>query len=159
MDNPVLVVAMRYLHIVSAIVAVGGLAFMAWCLSPALRLLDDGFREQVQRLASERFQRVIVFAIGGLTLSGVYNWIMLAPVYREAGPLANALIGTKVLLSLVMFGIVFAQKWGLIVPSKFWRSFNLHLGALVILLAAVLRYVRLEHLNDLAAVARKAAGQ
>ena len=96
-----------------------------------------------------RFNKVVLIAIGGLIVSGTYNWMMLAATYRDIGPKAHALIGTKVLLAVVMFVVVLARSVGLIKPTKFWHMFNLHLAAVVILLAAVLRYVRLEHLQAL----------
>lgn len=145
MDHPWIQVAMRYLHIVSAVAAVGGMAAILFCLSPALRLLDEAARESVLRVTLDRFTRLLWAAIVGLTLSGVYNWYMLAEVYRRLGPKGNALIGTKVLLALIMFAVVFARGAGLIRPQspRTVLLLNLHLGAVVILLGSILRYLRM----------------
>jgi len=148
MDQPVLQIVMRYIHIVSAILAVGGLGFMLVCLSPAVRLFDDGFNESWMKLVRQRFNRLLWIAIAGLVFSGVYNWALLAGTYKDMGPVGNALIGTKVLLALVMFTVVWLGSVGKLKP-RVCQMVNVHLAAIVILLAVVLRYLRLEHIQSL----------
>lgn len=144
MSEQVLSVVMRYLHIVSAVVAVGGLAFLLMCFSPAIRLLEDSLRQSVYKLAHDRFLRVLWFAIGGLTVSGIYNWYMNAEAYRRLGPIGNALIGTKALLAVIIFTLVIARSAGLIQPRnpRLLPMINIHLAALVMLLATILRVLR-----------------
>lgn len=137
---------MRYLHIVSAMLVVGGICFMAFCLSPVMRLLDDGFSESWMKRVRERFHKVMWISIGGLTISGVYNWILSAGTYKAMGPKGNALIGTKVLLAVIMFAMAWVGSLGAIKP-KVVQMVNIHLAAVVILLAAILRYLRIEHLQ------------
>jgi uncharacterized membrane protein len=149
MGNPIIQVVMRYLHIVSAVVAVGGMAFWSLCVVPAAKRLDESTRGPFLKSVQERFLKVVLVAIAGLIISGTYNWVMLAGEYRKMGWQGNALIGTKVLLATVIFCIVFARSIGLIKPTRFWHMFNLHLAAVVILLAATLRYCRLEFLHSL----------
>lgn len=145
MVQTILEIFMRYLHTVSAMLAVGGLAFSMVCVSPAIRMLDDGFRDTVLKLVQRRFERLLWLAIAGLVVSGVYNWIITAGLYKEMGPSANALIGTKVLLALVMFGNVWLASLGKVRPRAA-QMVNIHLAAAVILLAVILRHMRLEHL-------------
>ncbi len=142
MENPVLDIFMRYLHVVSAVLAVGGLCFMPICVAPAVRLLDDGLGESVLKIVRSRFHRLLWICIAGLVVSGVYNWVGLAQVYKDMGPKGNALIGTKVLLALIMFVVAGLGTGGVIKP-KAAGMINIHLAAVVILLAAVLRYYRL----------------
>ena len=149
MDYVVVQIVLRYIHIVSAVLAVGGLAFMSLCLSPAVRLLDDGFSESWMKMIRLRFGRLLWASIGGLVVSGVYNWVLFAETYRAMGGVGGALIGTKVLLALVMFAVVWAGAIGLMKP-KASQMAAVHLAALVILLAAVLRYFRLEHVQSIA---------
>jgi len=145
MDNPILVVAMRYLHIVSAILAVGGSAFLASCLIPATRLVDDTFRESLMRLVRGRFIKLLWVSIAGLILSGAYNWMLSAGDYKAMGPKGNAVIGVKVLLAAIMFFLIWAQHSGLIkLKEKACLMINLHLAAIIILLAGLLRYWKLE---------------
>ena len=137
----VLDVAMRYLHVVSAIVAVGGLAFAALCLTPAVRVLDDSFRASVMKLVQLRFRRVVWVAIFGLIVTGTYNWVRAAEHYKDLGAKANALIGTKVLLAMVLFAIVAAESVGWLKPKKptALTTVKLALAAVVILLGSILR--------------------
>jgi uncharacterized membrane protein len=146
MDNIILQVFMRYLHIVSAIVAVGGMAFILLCLTPAVRLLDDQFRESLLKLVHARFLRVVWASIAGLVVSGVYNWMMLADTYKKMGPKGNALIGTKVLLAVILFAVVAARSLGMIQNQRRVLMINIHLAAIVILLGSLLRYYRLDYL-------------
>jgi uncharacterized membrane protein len=150
MDHPALQVAMRYIHIVSAILAVGGMSFILICLAPSLRLLDDTFRGSLDKLVHHRFLRLVWASIAGLTVSGAYNWYMLAGEYKAMGPMGNALIGTKVLLAVIMFAVVAARSFGLIANQRVALMINIHLAAVVILLGSVLRYYRLQYLHGLA---------
>ena len=137
-------ILMRYVHIVSAVIAVGGSAFIAMCLLPATRLVDDSFRASLMQLVQKRFARVVWVCIGGLVISGVYNWVLLSDQYKAMGAKGNALIGTKVLLSIVLFAVVGAQNFGLLkLKPRPYLVLNLHLAAAVILLAAILRHFRL----------------
>jgi uncharacterized membrane protein len=149
MNQAWLAILMRYLHIVSAVLAVGGMAFISLCLQPSVRLLEDNLRASVMKLVLRRFNFVVLAAVGGLVVSGTYNWVVLAPTYKEMGARGNMLIGVKVLLAVAIFAVVFARTFGIIKPTRFWHMFNLHLAAVVILLAAVLRYFRLEYLQSL----------
>ena len=142
MDNPILIVVMRYLHIISALSAVGGMVFLISCLLPSVKPLDDETRKAVVSKAHERFLRVLWLAILGLTISGVYTWMRYEAFYKSLGWIGHALIGTKVLLALIMFAIVFARSIGLITPKnpRTLPMINLHLAAVVMLIACVLRY-------------------
>ncbi len=151
MDDPIIQVLMRYLHIVSAIAAMGGMVFLAACLLPVVRLLDDGFSESWMKVIRKRFHRLLWVSIGGLAITGVYNWVMLAEVYKAMGSRGNMLIGIKVLLAVIMFVMVWVGSVGLLKP-KVCQMINLHLAAAVILIAAALRHFRLEHMETVIAL-------
>ncbi len=143
MDHAFIQVVMRYIHIVSAIVLVGGTSFVAIAMLPSMRLLEDNLRASVQKMAMDRFIRAVWIGIAGLIVSGAYNWIMLAPSYKAMGPAGNILIGIKVLLALGLFAFVWAFRIGLVkVPIRAYLIINLHIAAIVILLAAILRTLR-----------------
>ena len=134
---------MRYIHIVSAIAAVGGLVFAAACLKPAVRVLEESFKDSLLSVVRARFDRLLLIAIVGLVVSGAYNWYMLADQYKAMGPKGNALIGTKTLLAIIMFAVIGARRMGM-VNEKAASMINIHLAAIVILLGAILRYFRLD---------------
>lgn len=143
MDHPILAIVMRYLHIVSAIAAVGGLIFAITCLRPALRVIEGGLSDSILQAVRRRFLKLQALSILGLIISGVYGWMVFAAEYRDMGPKGNALIGTKVLLAMILFGVVWARGVNLIKSEKAAQMINIHLAAIIILLGAVLRSLRL----------------
>ena len=150
MDHWLLVIVMRYIHVVSAILLVGGTSFIVIAMRPSLRLLENGLGASVQKLAMDRFMRVVWIAIVGLFLSGAYNWILSADLYRQMGPIGNALIGIKVLVAAGLFALVWANHVGFVrLKQRAYLMINLHLAAIVILLAVILRYLRLSTLDSL----------
>ena len=149
MDNPILAVAMRYLHIVAALLTVGGMAFILFCVTPASRLLEEELRQSFLKLVHGRFMKVLWIAIATLIITGAYSWLTLNDAYSDIRPWGQALIGTKVLLAAIMFVIVWLRSLGVIgqTPRGVRRVLmaNIHLAALVILLASVLRVLRMSH--------------
>lgn len=144
MDHPVVQIAMRVLHIVSAVAAVGGIVFQLVCLIPSMRLIDDTLATTILRLNQRRFHRLLYAAIAGLLVSGVYNWWLSTPRYEAIGPSALALIAGKSALALVLFAIVAGRSIGLIVGRpRLWLWINLLLALAVLTLGATLRYVRM----------------
>lgn len=152
MDNPILQVVMRYIHIVAAIVTVGGMSFILFCVSPAARLLEESQRDSFIKLMHDRFLKVLWIAIAALIISGTYSWIMLNSAYSEIRPWGQALIGTKVLIAAVIFVVVWLRAMGKVgqTPKGMKRvlMINIHLAAIVILLASILRYLRMSHMID-----------
>ena len=141
----VLNVVMRVVHIGSAIGLLGGTLFALVAFIPASSTLEEGPRESILGIVSRRFYRIAHPAILLLLISGGYNFAIQLDAYREAGPLAHGLLGIKILLALVIFGIVFAQTFGVLKgrPGR-WMMVNITLGTLIIILAAVVRHVRLD---------------
>jgi putative copper export protein len=143
----VVFVLMRWLHIGSAAIAVGGLAMIVLCAGPARRLFDQPDMAEMIRRIDFRMRLVFALAVVGLLVSGVYQWVVLGQAYQEAGTVANVLLSIKVLLATAFF----TSLWAFGVDSmahpkaKRWRLINLHLAVAVLMLAGVLRYVRLHH--------------
>jgi uncharacterized membrane protein len=146
MNNPVLLIVMRYLHIVSAISVVGGILFVMVCLKPAMRVLDEGLRESMMGVVRGRFHKVVIAGIIGLLISGIFNWMTAVEAYSQFKPASDALIGTKVLLALIMFAVVAARMSNIIKSDKLAQMINIHLAAIVILLAVLLRAGRLGYM-------------
>ncbi len=135
MNNPILQIGMRYIHLICVIIAVGGVFFRLVCQHHAGVEPDDSMRK--------RMGRIQWFAVGGLIISGFYNWMLTAAVYKEAGAITNALLGVKVLLAMILFAVLWLQSSDIIKSDKLAGMINLHLAAIIILLAAIVRYHRL----------------
>ena len=152
MEHPILDVTLRVLHIVSAILVAGGLSLMPLAVRPALRMLDETHRDTVLDLIERRLRRFVWIGVIGLLVSGVINWINNAGLYKAIGPIGNALIGTKFLLAVIVFALVWVRQSKML-GARADRPLLMvivHLIAVVIVLASVLRHLRLEHLAQAA---------
>jgi len=146
MSDAVLSIVMRWLHITAAAVLVGSLAFMALCASPAACWLENERDRSVLRRIERRLRLMMAIAIVALVLAGLYNWMLLAGQYRLAGTAAWVVLAVKVTVAVFLIALLWAQDVGLMVQrqARGWRAMCLLLALLVILLAATVRYLRLE---------------
>lgn len=94
----------RWLHLLAAIVWIGGMLFLALVLMPALRDLEDPkLRSQLVSLVGRRFRTVGWIAIGVLITTGILNVMRLG-----VSPLAlldtrfGTILGLKLALVSVM---------------------------------------------------------
>lgn len=148
MNEPILLVAMRYLHIAGAILTMGGLTFWLVCCVPSLGKSDPRDADTLLKPIRQRLQKLLLLGILLLAVSGTFNWIANAGTYRAMGAHANMLIGIKTLLAAVMFGVTLGRWLLKRSISRFWAIFNLHLGAIVVLLACVLLVLKILHLKN-----------
>lgn len=142
-------VVMRWLHVASAVVGVGGTLMMRFVILPALDRLPNG--DEVLKAIRPAFKAVIHSAIGTLLLTGLYNYVVVAmpkvKMLKEHYPAMSAyhpVMGLKILLSLALF--VIATLLLKPVPAlhenrKSWLSVNVVLGLVILLLAAYLRRI------------------
>src|SRR5947209_6311706 len=133
---------MRWLHVAAAVVGVGGTVMLRLVLLPALDRLPNG--AEVLGAIRRPFKGLIHGAIGLLLLTGFYNYLVVAMPKVHAlkdaalergipNPMAayNGVMGVKIILSLVLFGIAFALLKP--IPAmhenrKSWLSVNVVLG-------------------------------
>jgi uncharacterized membrane protein len=133
--------AIRVLHIGSAIALLGGTLFFLVVMIPSLKVMDEGLRASILQVARKRFYRISHPALLLLLLTGLYRFITDLPTYPRS---VHPLIGTKILLAVSILFIVFGQTFGVIkgCPIK-WARVNLTLGVLIVILAAIVRGLRL----------------
>ncbi len=144
-----ILVLARWVHILSAIVLVGGALFL-WCAWwPALRdLEDDELRSRLQAAVAARWRKLVMVAIGLLLLSGMYNFVVSSiPRAKEAVVTAvyHAIFGVKFLaaigvffLTSVLLGRSAAFDRMRARPGK-WLALNALLAVAVVLLSGVLK--------------------
>ncbi len=144
-----ILVLARWVHILSAIVLVGGALFL-WCaLWPALRdVADDEARSRLQAAVAGRWRKLAMAAIGLLLLSGMYNFVVSSiPRAKEADVTAvyHAIFGVKFLaaigvffLTSVLLGRAPAFDRMRATPGK-WLALNALLAVAVVLLSGVLK--------------------
>lgn len=103
-----LIIANRWLHIFSAIVAVGGTVFLRLVLHPVAKtIIPPEVGSQFSPALIRRWARVVHTCILILILSGTYNSIIQFPLHKGQ-PQYHAIWGVKVLLALGLFFIAIA---------------------------------------------------
>ena len=134
---PVLNILMRFAHIISAITLLGGVLVWLLAVSPALASLSEETRKKVENAIAAAWRPVAFSAIGGLLVSGIYNFLNktnLTPAY-------HAVIGVKFLLVLHVFAVVIVA----LKPDNPKRTRQLTgvamSGVVIVILSAVLRWI------------------
>jgi uncharacterized membrane protein len=142
--NPLLIVILRWLHIIPAAIAIGGLIFMRFVLPPAIRPLPDDQSREVFLRARRIFKIMIHASILLLIISGVINSIRFYPQYVQHRPLAIALWHTHMFLAVVVFVISFWSLAGKAPPASHRAAamVNVILLLLLVAISSSLQYVR-----------------
>lgn len=148
----------RWIHIVSACVAVGGVVFMRVLLPVGLSALDSTEqREQVLLRTRRVFKMFIHTAILLFLLSGIYNSVLTWAVYNTNPPVLHSLWGTHVLLALIAMAMLLYVLAGSRPPAAHgrWMAASLVVLLLAVAAASTLRWAR-QHVAPGAAPAQKA---
>jgi len=136
----VLSVIMRWLHITSVVVLLGGVLYARFILAPVLQSLAAQEQETLGDSLAARYRSLLLVVVLLLTATGLYNMIMNI----NRGTLYQSLLGIKLLLVLHVFavGILIVRPKN---PKRTRQMTGLVISGLVILaISAVLRQL---HLN------------
>ena len=140
--------ALRWLHVLSAITLVGGVLYTRFAVLPLLESLDEERRETVGGAMRKNWMKFLMISITVLLATGITNMI-LVPKYNEFPEGANygMLVGIKFMLALPVFYLVsvlngrsataakFRQK------SKLWLNLAVALCVATVMLAGYLRFI------------------
>jgi uncharacterized membrane protein len=140
----VLDVFFRWLHIFSAILAVGGAFFIRVLLPKGLMLVEESRREEVLLKCRRAFKMTVHPAILGLLLSGAYNTWGNWPKYGLNRPLLHGLWGPHLVLGLIVIAVSLWLLAGktLRPGHRKWMAINLGLMVLTVLLGSTLKQAR-----------------
>ena len=133
-------VIMRWLHISSVVVLVGGVLYARLVIAPALASLPPQDQERLGDAMAARYRSLLYLAMLFLLGTGIYNFVM----NLGHGPLYQALLGIKLLLVLHVFavGILIVKPNN---PKRARQMTGLLISGLIIIaISAVLRQL---HLN------------
>jgi uncharacterized membrane protein len=136
----VLSVIMRWLHLTSVVVVIGGVLYARFVIAPALATLAAQEQDTLGSAMAQRYRSLLYLAMVLLAGTGLYNTIM----NLSRGPLYQSLLGIKLLLVLHVFAV------GLLIvkpknPKRSRQMTGLVISGLVIIaISAVLRQL---HLN------------
>jgi len=140
-------VAIRWVHIVAAVAALGGAIFMRQIFLPASASLPDDARRQLRDDARRRFGRIFQIALGTLIATGLYNYLVVEIPRHKGQGAYHGLIGAKMVLALAVFFLGSALTGraaafeGIRNRAPFWLGVNILLALAIILLAGIGRAI------------------
>lgn len=141
-------IVFRWLHILSAITAVGGTIFMRMALMPSVAVLSDEQHQALREQVRSRWVKWVMAAILFLIVSGIYNFAAKLRTIDEGYiGLYHGLFAFKVMLALVIFFLASAltgrsPKFAPIRQNaKLWLSVNMALAIVVVCISGVLRFI------------------
>ncbi len=148
--HPVLIVILRWLHIIPAAIAIGGTIFIRFVLPAATGSLPDDQAREVFLRARRVFKIMLHASILFLIVSGVINSIRFYPAYVQHRPLAIGLWHTHMFLALIVFVISFWSLAGKAPPASHRAAGMVNVILLLILVAvsSTLQYVRQMPVSD-----------
>lgn len=136
----------RFLHVGSAIVAVGGTVFQRFILAPALAALPEESRREVAGRILGRWRIVVHSSIALLLATGIYNATRTFPAHRGV-PLYHGIFGVKILAALAVFGVAAvltgksARAEAMRRRSPAWMGVLVLLATFIVLLSGVLKNI------------------
>lgn len=139
---------MRWIHILAAVVAVGGSTFMRLVLMPAAaETLDDEPHQRLRQAVMRRWRVFVHAGIGLLLLSGFYNYLAVTRFDHKGQAGYHALIGVKILLALAVFalaiGLTSRKSWSetLRRDARRWLGLLVALAMAVVMIGGVLKWL------------------
>lgn len=128
----------RWLHVVAIIVLVGGAFFMRVVLHPSTRALPDDAARSLRADVIRRWFMVLRACMVVILASGFFNYLVVMRPRHAGQSIYDALIGTKILLALAIFGI--AEALVKKDPPR-WLTVNLLLAALLIGISSYAKFL------------------
>ena len=144
----VVALIMRWLHVLAAIVAVGGAIFMRWVLIPSAKsTLDDATHQNLRAEVIGRWKRFVHTAILLFLVSGFYNYLEVTRHAHDGQAIYHMLFGIKFLLALAVFalaiGLTSSKGWaaGMRARSPFFLSILIALSVAVVFIAGYMKLI------------------
>ncbi|MBI1826634.1 MAG: hypothetical protein HY287_13410 [Planctomycetes bacterium] len=139
----------RWIHILSAITAVGGAAYVRFALLPAATsTLNDDVHERLREAIRLRWMKILHACIALLLITGGLNfWILAVPPKIHPLPY-HPIFGVKLLAAIAVFWIAIglssrSQAFAKMHASrKKWLNILLTLAAAIVLISGILSQVR-----------------
>lgn len=97
----------RWVHVGTAIVLIGGMAFQRFVLLPSAAELPDAEHDKLRTAVMGRWKKFVHIGIGLFLLTGFYNYLGVPTPAAEPirWKLYHPLVGTKILLALALFAM------------------------------------------------------
>jgi hypothetical protein len=141
-------IALRWIHILSAITLVGGVFFMKFALLPGLATLSADQQKSTATAVRKFWSKCVMATSGLLLISGLVNVARIMSTYGSNfdGPY-HALLGVKILLALGVFWISAVLSGRSSTAEKFrqkestWLSLNVVLAIAVVCVAGYMKTI------------------
>lgn len=130
-------VASRLIHVLTAVMLLGGSLFSVLVLVPALESADGESKAKLVDAIRNRWKRIVHAGIALFLISGFYNYFVAMPSHKGDG-LYHALIGTKIILALGLFFIASALVGrsaafeGIRAKSNLWLKIICLIGIVIV---------------------------
>ncbi len=139
--------AMRWTHILAAMVAAGGTFYVRFALLPAQEAIAAEQRLALGDALRRRWSKIVAASIAALLLSGLYNVGIIEALTTapKAYPWYRPVFVVKFLLALGVFAIASLLSGRTTAAeairrnTKFWLNVNVALIVAIVLLSGVLR--------------------
>lgn len=136
-------VLMQWIHLVAAVVGIGGLGFIHMILIPASRDLEPSQRDLLLKRVSRKYQYVVWGVVLMLITSGLYN------IHAHAWERPWGIYWKWLIVKIFLAFVVFFFSLGLNIPlsifdwlrqkRQMWLSITFSVALVVILISAYLR--------------------
>lgn len=142
MDNAILILVFRWLHIVPATILVGGTIFLRCAYQPSEPSSEQS--EKVRR----RWAKLVMLSVALLLVSGLYNTAWISMKYEFPGGYYHMLLGIKIVLALAVFFLVSVLSGRSELATKFrdkektWLNVTVFLAVAVVLVAGVMKMAK-----------------
>jgi uncharacterized membrane protein len=150
-DDPLftLLLLLRYMHILGAIMLMGGTIFMRFALAPVVAGLEATTKADLHEQVRSRWAKFVMLSAGLLLVSGIVN-LGLASRYTFDPVLGlnyNLVVGIKLLLALPIFFFASVLAGRSELAKRFqanavtWMNVNLVLALVMVLIGGALKFV------------------
>ena len=151
-------VAFRLIHVVTAIVLLGGSIYVRFVLMPSASELPDSEHDALRGRLMARWKKVVMTGILLLLVSGFYNYLQVAAPAHTGQGVYHMLMGIKILLALGVFFLASvltgrAAKFdGMRRNASRWLGILIVLAVIVVGIGSVLKVAVPAVPNDAATV-------
>ncbi|MCA9080768.1 MAG: hypothetical protein KDA58_09430, partial [Planctomycetaceae bacterium] len=96
-------VTARFLHVIVAVLLVGGAMFTRFVLMHAAESLPDDAHAQLKEQVANRWRRIVMAGTLILLITGFYNYLIVTMPKHQGDGQYHMLMGIKMLLAFVVF--------------------------------------------------------
>ena len=142
----IVALCMRWAHILSAIVALGGSIFIRFVLMPSAQsVLDEKTHGELRNAVTRRWMKFVHTCILLFLISGFFNYLVITRHDHQGQAIYHMLFGIKFLLALVVFALAVAltslKNWSASIRAnaKMWLGLLIALAVVIVCISGYMR--------------------